>query len=193
MRLCQSRQRFADPLLPFSFLELLERAEVIAGHQLPEGRGLICRRRLIEADPGHTPGAAKRVDRPMHGDRIEPGAGRPAIPVQVALGVDLEEGVLEHVLGQGRVPEISGEVVGELDGVATEELVEVLRSTGVPIATEQILVVRWDEAGGLFGARLATPRGWGLLLRWGDGVAGRPPCGPGPEPSGSSLWTEGWS
>ena len=49
---------------------------------------------------GWRPGLAGGVDGLVRGDRVEPGADRPAVLVQRALQVDLQERVLEHVLGQ---------------------------------------------------------------------------------------------
>ena len=97
----------------------------------------------------------------MGRDGIEPGAGRPPVLVQPpALGVDLEEGVLEHVVGQGGVAQVAGQVAVQLTGVAADELIEGLSLPRVAIAAQQFFVRPMGEilAGSDRGAGAGTMR-----------------------------------
>ena len=65
-----------------------------------------------------------------------PGPGRPAILIQVASSVELEEGVLEDVFGQDRVAQVAAQVTAQVIGMAAKNLGEDLGPAGIPVTAE---------------------------------------------------------
>jgi hypothetical protein len=95
----------ADPVAAFLALQLGQGAGRLADQQVDQGAGVGVPPfgPLIQADRRLPSGLAERVDGLMGGDRVQPGADRPAVFVETSLQVDLQERVLEDVLGQRRV------------------------------------------------------------------------------------------
>src|SRR3954469_4747835 len=76
----------------------------------------------------------------MSGDRIEPGAKRTPVLVQPALQMDLQERVLEHVVRERRITEITGQIAVEFTLVAMNQFGEHSFRTVVPIPAHEFLV-----------------------------------------------------
>ena len=106
---CSSRER-TDPLVDEQ-IEQRPRLRLVLGRGHP----------LVQADGRVSSRLPERVDGLMSGDRIKPGTKRTAILVQPALQVDLEERVLEHVVRERRIAEVTCQVAVQLSFVAMDQ------------------------------------------------------------------------
>src|SRR5262249_22478516 len=95
--------------------------------------------RLLEADRLVPALAAEGVDGLVGGNRVQPTSQRAAFLVLVALDEELEEGVLEHVFGQGRVSEVAAQVPVQLALVTPDEEAEQIPLTA-PETEQEFLV-----------------------------------------------------